>query len=78
MWVFFWSLHKCTALTFWPNLGSGIAKEVVPQIVVKFDALMVYFHTQGACHNVALPFTLKSILRKKKKYGKFKYFTMQK
>jgi hypothetical protein len=30
-------------------------------------------------HTVALPFTLKSILRQKKKnYGKLKYFTMQK
>jgi hypothetical protein len=36
-------------LTFWPNLGVGIVKEVVPQIAVKFHALMVYFHTQGAC-----------------------------
>jgi hypothetical protein len=33
---------------------------------------------QGVCHTVALPFTLKSILRQKKNYGKFKYFTMQK
>jgi len=30
----------------------------------------------GVCHT--LPFTLKSILRKKKSYGKLKYFTTQK
>jgi len=34
---------------------------------------------QGVCHlTVTLPFTLTSILRQKKNYGKFKYFTMQK
>jgi hypothetical protein len=34
---------------------------------------------KGVCHTVALPCTLKSILRQKKKnYGKLKYFTMQK
>jgi hypothetical protein len=33
---------------------------------------------KGVCHTVALPFTLKSILRQKNNYGKFKYFTMQK
>jgi hypothetical protein len=32
---------------------------------------------QGVCHTVALPFTLKSILRQKKNYGNSKYFTMQ-
>ncbi len=26
-------------------------------------------HKQGVCHTVALPFTLKSILRQKKNYG---------
>jgi hypothetical protein len=30
------------------------------------------------CHIVALPFTLKSILRQKKELWKLKYFTMQK
>ncbi len=33
---------------------------------------------QGVLHIVALPFTLKSILRQKKEFWKFKYFTMQK
>jgi hypothetical protein len=37
---------------------------------------------QGVCHIAALPFTLKRILkhilRQKKNYEKFKYFTMQK
>jgi hypothetical protein len=33
---------------------------------------------QGVCHNVALPFTLKSILRQKEELWKLKYFTMQK
>jgi hypothetical protein len=33
---------------------------------------------QGACHTMALPFTLKSILRQKEELWKFKYFTMQK
>jgi hypothetical protein len=30
---------------------------------------------QGVCHNVALPFTLKSILKQKKNYGKLKYIS---
>jgi len=33
---------------------------------------------QGVCHIVALPFTLKSILRQKEELWKLKYFTMQK
>jgi hypothetical protein len=34
---------------------------------------------QGVCHNVALPFTLKCILRQNKNYvPKLKYFTLQK
>jgi hypothetical protein len=35
---------------------------------------------QGVCHNAALPFTLKSILRQKKELElwKLKYFTIQK
>jgi hypothetical protein len=34
---------------------------------------------QGVCHTLALPFTLKSILRQKKNYGNTQiYFTMQK
>jgi len=35
---------------------------------------------QGVCHNVALPFTLKTLflLRQKKNYGKLKYFTIHK
>jgi hypothetical protein len=32
---------------------------------------------QGVCHNVALPFTLKSILRQEELW-KLKYFNMQK
>jgi hypothetical protein len=34
--------------------------------------------TKGVSHTLALPFTLKSILmqKKKKNYGKFKYFTI--
>jgi hypothetical protein len=32
---------------------------------------------QGVCHTVALPFTLKSMLRQKKELWKLKYFTMQ-
>jgi hypothetical protein len=37
-------------------------------------------NNKGVCHNivVALPFTLKCILRKKEELWKFKYFTMQK
>jgi len=34
--------------------------------------------TREVCRTVALPFTLKSILRQKKNYGNSKYFTMQK
>jgi len=33
---------------------------------------------QGVCHNVAFPFTLKSILRQKKNYECSNIFTMQK
>jgi hypothetical protein len=33
---------------------------------------------QAVCHIVALPFTLKSILRQKEELRKLKYFTMQK
>jgi hypothetical protein len=34
---------------------------------------------EGVCHNVAVPFTLKSILRKKKNYGNSNtYLTMPK
>jgi hypothetical protein len=33
---------------------------------------------QGVCHTVALPFTLKGILRQKKNYGHSKYFTIAK
>jgi hypothetical protein len=33
---------------------------------------------KGLCHTMALPFTLKSVLRQKKNLWKFKYFTMQK
>jgi hypothetical protein len=33
---------------------------------------------QGVCHTVALPFTLKSVLRQKEELWKLKYFTMQK
>jgi len=72
-------------LTFWPNLGTGIAKEVVPQIAVKFhvltNGLLSYTVETRGCvcvATVALPFTLKSILRKKKNYGNSKYFTVQK
>jgi hypothetical protein len=32
---------------------------------------------QGVCHIVALPFTLKSILRQKKNYANSEIFTMQ-
>jgi hypothetical protein len=40
--------------------------------------IIVCMETRGACHNVALPFTFKSILRLKEELWKFKYFTMQK
>jgi hypothetical protein len=33
---------------------------------------------QGVCHIVALPFTLKSILRQKEELWKLKYVTMKK
>jgi hypothetical protein len=33
---------------------------------------------QGVSHTVALPFTLKGILRQKNNYENLKYFTMQK
>jgi hypothetical protein len=33
---------------------------------------------QGVCHTVALPFTLKSILRQREELWELKYFTMQK
>jgi hypothetical protein len=33
---------------------------------------------KGVCHTVALPFTLKSILRQNKNYGNSNNFTMQK
>jgi hypothetical protein len=33
---------------------------------------------QGACHTMALPFTLKSILHAKEELWKLKHFTMQK
>ncbi len=75
------SLHKCTALTFWPNLGTGIAKEVVPQIAVKFHDLMVYFHTQlkqGGVSHCGLAIYIKKYLKEKEELWKFKYFTMQK
>jgi len=36
------------------------------------------FGSCGVFHNVALPFTLKSILMQNKNYGNSKYFTMQK
>jgi hypothetical protein len=35
-------------------------------------------NNQGVCHTVSLPFTFKSILRQKKKYGNSNIFTMQK
>jgi hypothetical protein len=34
--------------------------------------------TRGVSHYVALPFTVKSILRQKKKLWKLEYFTMKK
>jgi hypothetical protein len=37
-----------------------------------------YKPKQGVCHTVALPFTLKNILRQKEELWKLKYFTMQK
>ncbi len=36
------------------------------------------YETRGVSHTMALPFTLKCVLRQKKNYWKFKYFTMQK
>jgi hypothetical protein len=36
------------------------------------------YEKQGVRHAVALPFTLKSILRQKEELWKLKYFTMQK
>jgi hypothetical protein len=33
---------------------------------------------QGACHTMALPFTLKKYLNAKEELWKFKYFPMQK
>jgi hypothetical protein len=45
--------------------------------IVSFKSWAILYQ-QGVCHTVALPFTLKSILRQKKKNWKLKYFTMQK
>jgi len=42
------------------------------------NRLITTSEEQGVCHNVALPFTLKSIWRQKKELWKLKYFTMQK
>jgi hypothetical protein len=36
------------------------------------------FPKQGVCHTMALPFTLKSILRQKTNHGKLNYFAMRK
>jgi hypothetical protein len=36
------------------------------------------YSEQGVCHTVALPFTLKSILKQREEFLKLKFFTMQK
>jgi hypothetical protein len=38
---------------------------------------MLLVEQGGVSHTVALPFTLKSILKAKEELWKFKYFTMQ-
>jgi hypothetical protein len=39
-----------------------------------FGYITNFLKKQGACHTVALPFTLKNILRQKKKIMKIKIF----
>jgi hypothetical protein len=35
----------------------------------RLDGIALKHHRKGVCHTVALPFTLKRILRQKKNYG---------
>jgi hypothetical protein len=65
-----------TVLTFWPNLGTGFAKEGVPPQIPPPHGLPSYtFETRGVCHVVALPFTFKrSILRKKEEFMEIQIF----
>jgi len=49
--------------------------EIVDQEYVYIYAILPlgsFLEKQGVCHTVALPFTLKSILRQKKNYGNSK------
>jgi hypothetical protein len=52
----------------------------VGRLPPEFDLIIKFFTKQGRCvsHTVALPFTLKNVLREQKNYGKLKYFTMPK
>jgi hypothetical protein len=45
---------------------------------VKSSNLCRGFNNQGVCHTMSLPFTLKIILKQKKKYVNSNIFTMQK
>jgi hypothetical protein len=47
--------------------------------MIKISNPKPYIKKQGVCHTMALPFTLKSILRQKEEeLWKLKYFTMAK
>jgi hypothetical protein len=59
---------------------------LLPKFLIYGESIFISFQDmkppmqiqQGVCHTVALPFTLKSILRQKEELWELKYFTMQK
>jgi hypothetical protein len=54
------------------RVSHGVKKEECPPTVCEGRGMVTFQQIiQGACHTMALPFTLKRILRQKKNYGSY-------
>jgi hypothetical protein len=52
-----------------PKIQKRLLSKTLPYTKTSLIFVSASFYKQGVCHTVALPFTLKNILRKEKTYG---------
>jgi hypothetical protein len=61
-----------------PHQICAMQIKFIPKGKKKKKKIPTKLPKQGMCHNVALPFTLKKLLKAKEELWNLKYFTMQK
>ncbi len=71
-------LDRVVYLSTWPHRPGSCPIPGRKWFWEAYYVTCARYNLQGLCHTLALPFTLKSILRQKKNYENFKYFSMQK